>query len=127
VNPQDPYRHPTEAPSVPPDDEALALGELARRARRTRLAVSLPMLVAAIVAGVALYVALRALFIDTLGGHVPYLTGALSMAPPIAVAWSLALRVSRRLVEIRSPSWIAELSARHQVAREMLEDLARSL
>jgi hypothetical protein len=109
------------------DPEALAMAEVARRARRGRLAVAAPILVAGLALGVAGYVVLREAFFATIHGHVPYLTGALSILPALTLAWSAATAAGRALVRWRAPRWAEEVGAMHGVPRESLAQLASML
>ncbi len=106
---------PSDSPTAP-DPESAALTEVGRRARTTRVSVGVPVLVLGIALGIAGYFALRALFFESIGAHSPYVTGVLSMLPAMTLAWWLGAELGRLVVVLRSPAWIAELSASHGVS-----------
>jgi hypothetical protein len=122
-----PYRSPSSIAPEPPDPEVLAFSEIARRAKRIRLTVMLPVLLSGIGLGVAAYVGLRELFFETVGVHYPYLTGLLTVSPTVALAWKTASVLARGLIARRTHAWVADLAERHELAREPLEDFARAL
>ena len=99
--------------------------EVARRARRVRIAVAAPILVAGLALGIAGYVVLREVFFATIHGHVPYVTGALSILPALTLAWNVASASGRALVGWRAPRWAEEVGAIHGVPGESLAQLAR--
>ena len=121
------YREAAEIPPEPPDHEALAFAEIARRARRVRLVIGVPAILGGIVLGGAAYFGLREVFFSMIGAHSPYVTGILSTFPVLLLAWKVATSAARGLIAQRTGAWVAELSKQHQVAPEPLEEFARAL
>jgi hypothetical protein len=109
------------------DPEALAMAEIARRAKAVRVGAAAPILLAGMALGVAGYLALRERFLAAIGAHSPYLTGVLSMLPALTVAWTLAAAAGRALIRRRAPSWVDEMSRAHGIPRETLAQFARIL
>jgi hypothetical protein len=120
------YRAPSER-DEPLDAEAAAIAELGRRARLLRNAVHVPMLLAGIAVGVAAYVAIRALMLASLGAHVPWITGALTVGPIFALAFRLAPRVGDALAARALPRWRADVARRYGLDEAALAETTQFL
>jgi H+/Cl- antiporter ClcA len=115
------YRSPS-LPDEPEDPEAKAIAELGRRSQRTRRAVFLPVLLLGIVVGIVGYVVLRLALLELLGAHVPWLTGALTLAPAFMGSIRLAVWLADAVVARRSPRWRSELARAHGLDEKLLEE-----
>ena len=114
-------------PSPPQDPEALALAAIARRTKRVRLLVGMPLLLAGFVLGVWGYLAVRGLLLSTIGVNAPLLTGPLVVMPFVTLGWRVAVGAGRAVVRRLAPGWAEELGRQHGVTTELLEELARTL
>jgi hypothetical protein len=119
-----PYRDPA---AVPPDEEAIALARLAGKARRMRRLVSVPILVAGLVVGAALYLLLRDRLFAGIDARAPYITALVAVLPIVVAAQTLAAYVSRACTRARSGAWIAEIAAEPGGSRMLLEAFVRAM
>ena len=121
------YRTPTEPEATPPDPETAAFAAIALRVRRVRLAVVFPLLLLGIVFGVVAHVWVRGALLGSVGGQVPAITGAVTVAPFMACSWRAATWLSRLIVSRRKDAWVAELAAKHGLPAETIEPFVRAM
>jgi hypothetical protein len=115
------YRTPRERED-PDDHEALAIVELGRRARRVRQAIYVPAILLAIVGGVGGYLLLREVLLASIGGHVPFLTAALTLTPAFMGGIRLAGALADAVVARRIPGWRSELARAHGLDEKLLAE-----
>lgn len=115
------YRVSAE-PVEPIDGEAIAIAALGRRAQRLRRAIHVPVLLVGIGLGIAAYVMLREILLARFGGHVPYLTGALTFGPMFALAVRVAPRLGNAAAARALPRWRAELARRYGLDEAVLAE-----
>lgn len=127
MGPSLPYREAASLPVDPPDPEALAFDELARRAKAVRVAVGFACAFAGVGAGTVAYILVAAAFLDRVHAYSPYLNGVLAVLPAGLATWWSATRIGRAIVARRSRAWIPELVARYGVDRQALDRFSRML
>jgi hypothetical protein len=120
------YRAPGER-DEPIDVEAAAVAELGRRARVLRQSVHLPVLVVGIALGVLAYVIARDALLASLGAHIPWLTGALTVGPVFALAFRLAPRLGDLVAARYLPRWRAEIARRYDLDEAALAETTQFL
>jgi hypothetical protein len=120
------YREPDER-LEPIDAEAAAVAELSRRARLLRQAVHLPVLLAGIALGVALYFAVREAILAALGAHIPWLTGAITVGPVFALAFWLAPRIGDLVAARTLPAWRAALARKYGLDEQAFAETTQFL
>jgi hypothetical protein len=120
------YRAPGER-DEPIDGEAAAIEELGRRARRLRHAVHVPVLLAGVFLGVVAYLLLREAILAYLGGHIPWLTGALTVGPIFALAFRIAPRLGDALAARALPKWRADVARRYGLDEAALAETTQFL
>jgi hypothetical protein len=120
------YRVPGER-DEPIDAEAAAVAELGRRARILRQGIHLPVLLVGIAVGVVAYFAVREALLASLGAHIPWLTGALTVGPLFAYAFRIAPRIADAIAARLLPKWRAELARRYDLDEAVLAETTQFL
>lgn len=115
------YRSPSELDSSE-DGEAIAIAQLGNRARRARQMIYVPVLLTGIGVGVGAYVVLRAVLLASLGGHMPWLTAVVTIAPSFLGAIRLAAWLANTVVARRLPGWRSELVRAHGLDEKLFEE-----
>jgi hypothetical protein len=115
------YRSPSEL-DASEDHEAIAIAELGSRARHARQKIYVPVLLAGMGVGVGGYVLLREVLLSSVGGHMPWLTAALTLAPAFLGGIRLAAWLADTVVARRLPGWRAELARAHGLDEKLFEE-----
>lgn len=123
--PLDAVSEPASPDSARTSAEVAAATALHERATSVRRTVIVASTLFGIVLGVGAYFALREVFFETFGAHMPFVTGAVAFAPPFAASIRLGKRLADSIVRSRMGSWMTALALSYHVRREVLEEHAR--
>ena len=104
------------------DREGEALKHLGRRVNRVKGSVAVLSVCGGLAVGVVAYIKLRALQLELVGVHRPYVTGAVTIGVAFALTGLAAKWTSRLVLRWRSPAWIEEARTRHEVAADPLRE-----
>jgi hypothetical protein len=122
----EPYREPKPPEPEPPDQEHLAIGEIARRARRVRGVCVVASALIGVIATIALFDAFdayyeaRGLAMSVKGAAVT--SAVLGFLPPLV----LSPRVSDLLVRMLKPRWVAAIAKAQGLDVEVLTEMTAS-
>ena len=119
------YRR-AEQPEEPVDGEAVAIAELARRAKQVRTRILVPGILGSLLAGVGLALVIREAQLIVIHAHFPYAT-ALMVAPAVAWAMRRSAKLADRAIALRAPAWRTELAEQHGLDLGSLTELTEFL
>ncbi len=118
------YRKPSDA-EEPPDQEALAIAELGRRAQRLRSIIVVPLILLGVAAGFYTYGELRDWQLDARGAHMPGLTAVASFVPTFGASLWLSPRVANALAARVIPRWRAAIARKYGLDARVFEEMTK--